>query len=47
LRVLLSFENFAAFGGTESYTLTVATELERLGNCHAEVENGVLELPLQ
>ncbi|HEY2435980.1 MAG TPA: hypothetical protein VGH93_02285 [Solirubrobacteraceae bacterium] len=32
MRVLLSFENFAAFGGTESYTLTVATELERLGH---------------
>ncbi len=32
LRVLLSFENFAGFGGTETYTLTVAKELERLGH---------------
>lgn len=32
LRVLLSFENFVSFGGTETYTLTVATELERLGH---------------
>ena len=32
VRVLLSFENFAWFGGTESYTLTVAMELQRLGH---------------
>jgi hypothetical protein len=32
VRVLLSFENFAWFGGTQSYTLTVATELQRLGH---------------
>lgn len=32
VRVLLSFENFAHFGGTETYTLTVARELERLGH---------------
>jgi hypothetical protein len=32
VRVLLSFENFADFGGTETYTLTVARELERLGH---------------
>jgi hypothetical protein len=32
LRVLLSTERFAAFGGTESYMLTVARELERLGH---------------
>jgi hypothetical protein len=32
MRVLLSFETFAGFGGTESYTLTVATELDRLGH---------------
>jgi hypothetical protein len=32
MRVLLSSENFAAFGGTESYNLTTATELERLGH---------------
>ncbi len=32
MRVLLSFENFAAFGGTETYTLTVARELERFGH---------------
>ncbi len=32
MRVLLSFENFAGFGGTETYTLTVAMELDRLGH---------------
>jgi hypothetical protein len=32
VHVLLSFENFAWFGGTESYTLTVAKELQRLGH---------------
>jgi len=32
VRVLLSFENFAGFGGTETYTLTVAKELDRLGH---------------
>jgi hypothetical protein len=32
MRALLSFENFDAFGGTETYTLTVAHELERLGH---------------
>jgi hypothetical protein len=30
MRVLLSFENFAGFGGTETYTLALARELERL-----------------
>lgn len=32
MRLLLSYENFAAFGGTETYNLTVALELERLGH---------------
>ncbi len=32
MRILLSFESFAGFGGTESYNLTVATELDRLGH---------------
>ena len=32
MRVLLSFENFALFGGTETYMLTVAAELDRLGH---------------
>jgi hypothetical protein len=32
MRVLLSFENFARFGGTETYVLTVAAELDRLGH---------------
>ncbi len=32
MRVLLSFENFTGFGGTETYTLTVAMELDRLGH---------------
>lgn len=32
MRVLLSFENFTGFGGTETYTITVAVELERLGH---------------
>lgn len=32
MRILLSFEIFAGFGGTETYTLTVATEFERLGH---------------
>jgi hypothetical protein len=32
MRIILSFESFAGFGGTESYTLTVALELERLGH---------------
>ncbi len=32
MRALLTFENFVGFGGTETYTLTVANELERLGH---------------
>jgi hypothetical protein len=32
LRILLSTEYFAGVGGTESYTLTVARELGRLGH---------------
>lgn len=32
MRILLSFENLVAFGGTETYTLTVAMELDRLGH---------------
>jgi hypothetical protein len=32
VRVLLSFENLASPGGTETYTLTVARELDRLGH---------------
>ncbi len=32
VRVLLTFENFASFAGTETYTLTIAEELERLGH---------------
>ncbi len=32
MRILLSFENFGAFAGTETYTLTVAKALERLGH---------------
>jgi len=30
MRVLVSFENFVGFGGAETYTLTLARELERL-----------------
>lgn len=32
MRILLSSENFDAFGGTETYALTVTQELERLGH---------------
>lgn len=32
MRVLLSSENFAGFAGTETYTVTVARELDRLGH---------------
>ena len=32
MRILLSFENFISFGGTETYNLTLAHELERLGH---------------
>jgi hypothetical protein len=32
MRVLLGSENFAGFAGTETYTVTVATELGRLGH---------------
>lgn len=32
MRILLSSENFDGFGGTETYVLTVAQELERLGH---------------
>jgi hypothetical protein len=32
MRVLLSFENLLGFGGTETYTVTVARQLERLGH---------------
>jgi hypothetical protein len=32
MRILLSSENFDGFGGTESYTLTVAHELDALGH---------------
>lgn len=32
MRILLSVENFNVFGGTESYMLTVAQRLERLGH---------------
>jgi uncharacterized coiled-coil protein SlyX len=32
MRVLLTYENFDAFGGTETYLLTVAQQLERLGH---------------
>ena len=32
MRVLLSFEFFSGFGGTETYALTVAKELHRLGH---------------
>jgi hypothetical protein len=32
MRILLSFENLTGFGGTETYTVTVAGELERLGH---------------
>ena len=32
MRVLLAFDSFAGFGGTETYTLTVALELIRLGH---------------
>ena len=31
MRILLSSENFDGFGGTESSSLTVTQELERLG----------------
>jgi hypothetical protein len=32
MRILLSFENFIGFAGTETYVLTVAKELDRLGH---------------
>jgi uncharacterized small protein (DUF1192 family) len=32
MRILLSFESLAGFGGTETYTVTVARELGRLGH---------------
>lgn len=32
MRALLSSENFDGFGGTETYVLTVAEQLERLGH---------------
>jgi len=32
MRTVLSFENFEAFGGTETYMLTVAQHLEQLGH---------------
>jgi hypothetical protein len=32
VRILLSFESFVGFAGTETYTLTVAMELDRLGH---------------
>lgn len=32
MRILLSFENLQGFGGTETYAVTVARELERLGH---------------
>ncbi|MBV9309510.1 MAG: hypothetical protein JOZ73_01680 [Solirubrobacterales bacterium] len=32
MRTVLSFENFDGFGGTETYMLTVAQQLERLGH---------------
>ena len=32
MRILLSFENFTGYGGTETYTFTVAKELDRLGH---------------
>ena len=32
VRILLSFENFIGFGGTETYNLTLARELDRLGH---------------
>jgi hypothetical protein len=32
MRVVLGFENFDGFGGTETYTVTVARELDRLGH---------------
>jgi hypothetical protein len=32
MRILSTFENFVGFAGTETYTLTVAKELERLGH---------------
>ncbi len=32
MRIVLGFENFDGFGGTETYTLTVARELDRLGH---------------
>jgi hypothetical protein len=32
VRILLSFENFIGFGGSETYNLTLAREFERLGH---------------
>ena len=32
MRILLGFENLTVFGGTETYNLTLARELERLGH---------------
>lgn len=32
MRIVLSFENFTGFGGSESYTVAVARECERLGH---------------
>ena len=32
MRILLSFENLTGFGGTETYNVTLARELERLGH---------------
>ena len=35
MRILLSFENLTGFGGTETYNVTLARELERLGHTAA------------
>ena len=32
MRIVLSSENFDGFGGTETYTLTVAQQLDALGH---------------